>query len=100
MADNTELASASGGDVIRTDDDGTAKHPVSKISLGEDGQFDGFVSHNNPLPVQLSDGSAIQNVVFAEDAAHTTGDYGFQVLSVRNDTLAAIPHAPRRRPAG
>lgn len=30
---------------------------------------------------------------FAEDAAHTTGDYGFPVWHVRNDTLASITSA-------
>ena len=32
----------------------------------------------------------VGNGVFAEDAAHSTGDIGYQVLGVRNDTLAAL----------
>ena len=51
MADNTTLASASGGDTIRTDEVGGVKIPASKINLGADGVDDGFVSSANPLPV-------------------------------------------------
>lgn len=51
MADNTTLASASGGDTIATDDIGGVKYPRSKIVIGADGTNDGDVSSANPLPV-------------------------------------------------
>lgn len=51
MADNTELASGSGGDTIATDDISGVKYPRSKIVIGADGTNDGDVSSANPLPV-------------------------------------------------
>ncbi len=54
MADNTELASVTGGDVIASDDIGGVKFPRSKIVIGADGVNDGDVSATNPLPVLVA----------------------------------------------
>ena len=53
MPDNTQINPGVGGDVIRTDDIGGVKFPVSKLALGNDGVNDGLVSTTNPLPVVL-----------------------------------------------
>lgn len=55
MADNTTLNSGTGGDVIRTDDDGTAKWQYVKLAYGADNTqtIVGSIS-SNPLPVALS----------------------------------------------
>ena len=50
MADNTILNTGSGGDTLRTDDNAGIKTPVTKIELGADGTFSGFVSATNPMP--------------------------------------------------
>ena len=50
MPDNTLLDAGTGGDTIRTDLNGSVKTPVSKIELGADGFFDGFVCKTIPMP--------------------------------------------------
>jgi hypothetical protein len=47
----------SGGDTLRTDDNSGVKTPVTKIELGVDGSFDGFLSSTNPMPVSDNSGS-------------------------------------------
>lgn len=113
MADNTTLnAATTSGDVLATDDIAGVKYPRSKIVIGADGTNDGDVSATNPMPVSLSsvpshnvtnagtfpvqvDGAAltslqlIDDVVFAEDAAHSSGDKGMMLLTVRADSAAA-----------
>ena len=63
---------------------------MTKLVLGAKGTDGDVVQASNPLPVQLSDGSAAIDPFKAEDAAHTTGDLGLMPLAVRNDTLAAL----------
>jgi len=53
MADNTTLNSGSGGDVIATDDDGTAKHQQVKVEWGRQGAFNP-VTEATALPVQMT----------------------------------------------
>ncbi len=56
MADNTELDAGSGGDTIRTDDDGTAKWQYVKLAYGPDNTYNIVGSTaSNALPVALSD---------------------------------------------
>jgi hypothetical protein len=108
MADNTVLNSGSGGDTMATDDILGIKYPRSKIVIGVDGVNNGDVSASNPMPVtaasfplptgastlaeqqsQTTSLQLIDDLVFAEDAAHVSGDKGVQMLSVRKDTAAA-----------
>ena len=58
MADNTTLNIGTGGDALRTDDNAGIKTPVTKIELGIDGAFNGFVAATNPLPVA---GNTVKN---------------------------------------
>lgn len=52
MSDNTALPSASGGDVIRTDDVGAAKIQVVKLATGATGVDGGLAARSNPIPVE------------------------------------------------
>ncbi len=62
MADNTQLNVGAGGDVIKTEDIGTFKIPVSKIYLGAAGIDDGPVTVTNPMPISVTNFPAIQAV--------------------------------------
>jgi len=59
MPDNVtaEKVQVPGGPVFKSDYDGTAHVPVSKIEIGDDNSFDGYVSSNNPMPVTITDGA-------------------------------------------
>jgi len=52
MADNVEANSGSGGPIFKTDEDtGAGAHvPITKIELGADNSFDGYLSDTNPMP--------------------------------------------------
>jgi hypothetical protein len=77
MASNTLLNSGTGGDTIATKEV-TLDGDTAKVQLME-------VKH-----LTGSEGAYTANTVFfAEDAAHTSGDFGMQMLGVRTDTLAA-----------
>lgn len=56
MADNVTLPGT--GAVVHTDEvvrnATTAQMEISKIALGDEGAFEGFVSANNPMPVTAS----------------------------------------------
>ena len=52
MADNVTLDPGVGGAVIRTDDDGTAQWPYTKLAFGPD-NTQTIVSTSNPLPVDI-----------------------------------------------
>jgi len=54
MADNTTIASNSGGDVIATDDIGGVKYQRVKLIQGADGTNDGDISSTNPLYTRLN----------------------------------------------
>lgn len=113
MADNTTLNAGSGGDTFRTEDRGSFKVPVSLIDVGGTAGPEAIIGDSGvTMPVSLTsvpshavtnagtfavqvDGAAltslqlIDDVVLAEDAAHSTGDKGVMGLSVRRDTAAA-----------
>jgi hypothetical protein len=74
MADNTVLASGSGGDTIATDDIAGVKYPRSKIVIGADGSNDGDVSATNPMPVKGTGtaGTANSGVVTVQGIAAMT----------------------------
>jgi hypothetical protein len=52
MADNTELNPGSGGDIYAADDVSGIKFQRIKLSLGEDGEYDGDISSENPIPIR------------------------------------------------
>lgn len=74
MADNTELASGSGGDTIATDDIGGVKYPRSKIVIGADGTNDGDVSATNPIPAKVT-GAAAENAAVSGNPVLIGGRY-------------------------
>lgn len=77
MASNTDLNLGSGGDKIATKEI-TLDGDTAKVQVIDIRHLTG------------TEGSYTANAVFfAEDAAHTSGDYGMQVFGVRTDTLAA-----------
>ena len=81
MADNTVLNAGSGGDTIATDSL-TYSGDTAKVQLVR------------LVHVTGAEGSkTLSEILFAEDAAHTTGDYGLQALTVRKDTPAALAGA-------
>ena len=57
MVDNVEAASGSGGATFKTDEDtGASAHvPITKIELGTDNSFDGYVADSNPMPVKVKE---------------------------------------------
>jgi hypothetical protein len=55
MADNTELNPGSGGDIYAADDVSGVKFQRIKVSLGADGEYDGDVSDDRPMPVHDED---------------------------------------------
>jgi hypothetical protein len=52
MADNTQLNTGAGGDVVATDDIGGVKYQRVKLVLGADGANDGDTHSGNPLPAK------------------------------------------------
>ena len=80
MADNTELNTGSGGDVISTDDLGSVKVQRVKVQFGGDGSATD-VSASDPLPVVGT--HAISDVAGATDP-------GMAALAVRQDTQADL----------
>lgn len=98
MADNTQLNSGSGGDILATDDIGGTKWPRSKITLGADGVNDGDVSSSNPLPVSNAVLTALDDAInasrvdvniAAQDADVTIADGG-NSLTVDNGGTFAV----------
>ena len=116
MADNIQLnTNTTSGQVIKTDDDGTAHWQYVKMSYGADGSQT-RVTASNGLPVSILAGSAsigtlgansgvdigdvdvisvtpgtgASNLGKAEDSAHTTGDVGVMGLGVRKDTATSL----------
>jgi hypothetical protein len=51
MADNTQLNTGSGGDVVASDDISSVKYQRIKLVHGVDGTNDGDVARTNPFPV-------------------------------------------------
>lgn len=67
MADNTQLNTGTGGDVISTDDLGSVKVQRVKVQYGTDGSATD-VSGTNPLPV-AEGGAATSAVTSVNDSA-------------------------------
>ncbi len=80
MADNTELNTGTGGDIIATDDIGGVKFQRVKLVLGDNGINAGDVSKTNSLPIRLSPISPV-NI----SGTITTGGTA-QVLAIANTT--------------
>lgn len=91
MADNVTADPGSGGATFKTDEDtgATAHVPITKIELGVNNSFDGFVAASNPMPSQLTDGTnAISTAV--EDAATPATINGLPIMMERDDALGTL----------
>jgi hypothetical protein len=62
MPDNTQLNPGLGGDLIKTEEVGGYKIPVSKIYLGAHGVSAGPVTATNPLPVDVRNFPSVQQI--------------------------------------
>ncbi len=82
MADNTQLGSGIGGDVIKTEDVGSYKLAVSKIYLGAHGVDGGPVTSSNPLPVSVGNFPATQGVAGTVTANAGTGTFAVSAASL------------------
>ncbi|MDB5350781.1 MAG: hypothetical protein JWN86_2028 [Planctomycetota bacterium] len=83
MADNTQLSTGSGGDVIKTEDVGPYKLAVSKIYLGAHGIDGGAVTPSNPLPVSVGNFPAVHTVTGSVSVGNFPGSQAV--------TAAALP---------
>lgn len=92
MADNTTLNAGSGGDTIRTDDDGTAKWQVVKTAFGADGTFD-MVGESNPLPASAADRT---DSIYNSGTAVTPVYVSVSVASSGDNTLVAAAGASNK----
>jgi len=72
MADNIQLNSGSGGDVIGSDDIGGVKFQRIKLIHGADGVNEGDVSPSEPLPVQIINTGRTERRFYAVAAASGT----------------------------
>lgn len=103
MADNTALQSASGGDVIATDDIGGVKFQRVKLIHGADGTNDGDVATGNPLPVTgtvtvaavlgVVPGTAATRLGKEVGSAAGATDTGVAMLFIRDDALSTLSDA-------
>lgn len=98
MADNVAVTAGS-GTTIAADDIGGVLYPRKKLSLGADGSATDAVGGAGAVSAAVlrttlaSDDPAVTILTAlqkAEDAAHSSGDKGVQLLTVRADTAAAL----------
>jgi len=90
MADNIELASGSGGAIVRTDDDGTAHWQYFKLAYGADDTQNIVTSTGtNPLPVALSDTD--NAVLDSIQTAVETLDNAISGSEMQVDVVGALP---------
>jgi hypothetical protein len=99
MADNLTLKNddATVVGTLRTDDIGGVHYPVTKIALGADGVFDGFVGSAAPLPVVVSNssfavtqgGSWVVSGAVTQSGTWAVAQSGTWNVTVSNATLAA-----------
>jgi hypothetical protein len=74
MADNTQLNTGLGGDIIAADDIGAVKYQRVKLIHGIDGVNDGDIAKANPLPVfNINTAKATINLWAVAAAAGATG---------------------------
>lgn len=69
MADNTELNSMAGGDVVATDEIAGVKFQRNKLIIGADGVNDGDVAKTNPMPVYKAFGTIVDGQKVVTTAA-------------------------------
>jgi hypothetical protein len=91
MADNVELASASGGANIKTDDDGTAHWQNVKVAFGDTDNHT-RVDATNPLPVNLAGTDATLNAGAV--------DAGTQRVTIATDDTVTVDWAGTAPPIG
>jgi hypothetical protein len=91
MADNVTADPGTGGATFKTDEDtGASAHvPVTKIELGANNTFDGYVASGNPMPVEISDGTNTIAIA-VEDVATPATINGVPVMMERDDALATL----------
>ena len=81
-------------DNTTTKDGGGVQIPVATDNVTYSGDADQNLALMHPVMVTGSEGSKVTNEVFmAEDAAHTSGDFGMMALGVRKDTATALAGA-------
>jgi hypothetical protein len=104
VADNIELDAGSGGAVIAADDITGVWYQINKLAFGALNTAT-LVTTSAGLPVDIRASNATvtvdlggnndvtidaSSIVLAEDAAHSTGDAGVQMLAVRKATPADL----------
>ena len=89
MADNVDANSGSGGATFKTDEDtGASAHvPVTKIELGVNNTFDGFVGSTNPMPCG---GPAAENAAVSGNPLLTGGRYDASPRTLGDGDVGAI----------
>lgn len=87
MADNTELASGSGGDTIRTEDRTTYKTPVSLIDVGGSSAEALIGDGSNAMPVG---GLAAENAAVAGNPVLVGGRYDLSARTLGDGDVGAV----------
>lgn len=93
MADNVTADPGSGGATFKTDEDtGASAHvPITKIELGANNSFDGYVSAANPMPSEISDGTNTVGVLVDDTTTHATGSTtGLALFAAATPTDGAV----------
>ena len=89
MADNVTANSGSGGAVFKTDEDtGASAHvPVTKIELGANNTFDGYVGSTNPMPCG---GPAAENAAVSGNPVLSGGRYDATPRTLGDGDVGAV----------
>lgn len=86
MADNTQLNTGAGGDVVASDDISGVKFQRIKLIHGIDGINDGDIAGTNPLPVKQTDFATFIGTACTFRTPGRAGTAGQKILSLHNAT--------------
>ena len=90
MANNVQITAGSGTTMKTTDNAGVhTPHHNIEIAGTTPSTNSGTKDSGTIRTVQATDDPTFAGILQAEDAAHTSGDKGIQILTVRKDTAAA-----------